>query len=574
MQLSRAATVAVLALGGAACSDHTLATAPTGSTVAPAYSLTPNTGTAGSISSAAASGQCMDVVNISQSAGAGLQLWNCSGGVNQQWTWQSDKTIRVYGGTMCLDTSGGLSANGTPVMIWPCTGAPSQLWTASAAGEIKGVNGMCLDATNFGTSNGTPLQIWSCGGGSNQKWANTTGGTGIAAPPPAPVLVGTPVYPGQSIQAAVNAAPAGTTFILKSGTHVQQTVIPKAGDVFHGEPGTVLDGQGRTQWAFRGYAGTGWVNNVTIRGMKITNYAPPFQDGAISGGSAPGNATVGWVVDSNEVSYSGYFGIRVGDRMRVTNNNVHHNYVSNISGAGNYVLVENNEIAWGNYSRTGDLNFESGGTKWTLTDSLVIRGNYVHDNQGVGLWTDEGNIHTLIENNRVDNNACEGIFREKSYDAVIRNNTVTNNGWRDPRGNAWLWNAGIGIAASPNVEIYGNTVSGNFNGITGIQQSRGSGPYGAYLVQNLYVHDNTITQTTPQTGYSPTHADVAAGLVEDDGGSGIFNGRNNRFVHNIYYLHRIAANVSPGFEFQGWKTDPQWQGLGMDTNSTFYRNAP
>ena len=570
MQLFRAATVAVLAAFASACSETTSPTAPAGVPSAPAFSLTAATGTTGPISSGAASGQCVDVVNISHTSGARTQLWNCSGGVNQQWSWQSDNTIRVYAGALCLDLAGGQSANGTAVIVATCTGQASQQWTASSAGEIKGLNGMCLDATNFGTANGTLLQVWSCGGGTNQKWANSV--SGAAAAPP--VLVGTPVYPGQSIQAAVNANPAGTTFILKSGTHVQQTVIPKQGDVFHGEPGTVLDGQGAAQWAFRGYSNNGWVNGVTIRALKITNYAPPFQDGAISGGSAPGNGSVGWVVDSNEVSYNGYFGIRIGDRMQVTNNNVHHNAVSNISGAANGVLVQNNEIAWGNYRRTGDLNFESGGTKFTLTDSLVLRGNYVHDNQGVGLWTDEANIHTLIENNNIVNNACEGILREKGYDAVIRNNTITGNGWNDPRGNLWLWNAGIVIAASSNVEIYGNVVSGNLNGITGIQQNRGSGPYGTYLVQNLYVHDNTITQTVSQVGGNPPHADAAAGLVEDDGGTGIFSGRNNRYMHNTYYLHRIATNVSPGFEFQGWKTDPQWQALGMDTNGTFYRNAP
>lgn len=571
MRVFAAASAALLACVASACSDTNAPTAPAPGS-SPAFALSSAAGTAGTIASTFATGKCLDVINASRTPGTRVQIWSCGSGGNQQWTWPGDGTIRVYGGTMCLDANNATGNNGDDVIVWSCTGGGNQQWSVTAAGEIRGINGKCLDIRNISNADGARIQLWTCSGGANQKWDNS-GASRAPAAAPAPVA-GTAVYPGQSIQAAVNAAPGGTTFILKAGTHTRQTVVPKAGDVFVGETGTVLDGQNATKWAFRGYSGAAWVNNVTIRGLKITNYAPPFQDGAISGGNAPGNATVGWVVDGNEVSYSSYFGIRVGDRMRVTKNHVHHNLVSNISGAGNHVLVENNEIAWGNYKRTGDLNFESGGTKFTLTDSLVLRGNYVHDNQGVGLWTDEANIHSLIENNRIDHNACEGILREKGYSAVIRNNAITNNGWSDPRGNAWLWNAGIVIAASPDVEIYGNTVSGNFNGITGIQQSRGSGPHGAYVVQNLYVHDNTITQTTAQAGYSPVRADVAAGLVEDDGGSGIFTTRNNRFVHNTYYLHRIAANVSPGFEFQGWRTDPQWKSLGMDTNGTFYRNAP
>ena len=60
------------------------------------------------------------------------------------------------------------------------------------------------------------------------------------------------ISPGQSIQAAVNSHPEGTTFLLKAGVFRNQTVVPKSGDVFIGEKGAVLDGGGRT--AFAGFA--------------------------------------------------------------------------------------------------------------------------------------------------------------------------------------------------------------------------------------------------------------------------------------------------------------------------------
>jgi len=54
----------------------------------------------------------------------------------------------------------------------------------------------------------------------------------------APVII----QSGQSIQAAVNANPAGTTFNIKAGLYRGQAVSPKDGDVFIGEPGAILNG--------------------------------------------------------------------------------------------------------------------------------------------------------------------------------------------------------------------------------------------------------------------------------------------------------------------------------------------
>jgi len=112
------------------------------------------------------------------------------------------------------------------------------------------------------------------------------------------------------------------------------------------------------------------------------------------------------------------------------------------------------------------------GSKFAFTSNLVVRGNLVHHNLGNGLWTDINNIHTLYENNVVRDNWGQGIFHEISYDAIIRNNTVRRNGFG--RGRDWHYGAGIMVADSPNVEVYGNIVVNNFDGIIGIQQDRGS----------------------------------------------------------------------------------------------------
>ena len=48
--------------------------------------------------------------------------------------------------------------------------------------------------------------------------------------------------PGANIQAAVNANPGGTAFVLNAGLYRMQTVTPKGGDSFTGKAGADLNG--------------------------------------------------------------------------------------------------------------------------------------------------------------------------------------------------------------------------------------------------------------------------------------------------------------------------------------------
>ncbi|NUR59933.1 MAG: GDSL family lipase [Catenulispora sp.] len=120
-----------------------------------------------------ASGRCVDVPGATQTLGTQVQLWDCIGGTNQQWTATSAGELRVYGSD-CLDAYGQGTTAGTKVAIWSCNGQTNQQWRLNADGSITGVqSGLCLDATGGGTANGTPLQLWYCSGQSNQKWTRS-----------------------------------------------------------------------------------------------------------------------------------------------------------------------------------------------------------------------------------------------------------------------------------------------------------------------------------------------------------------------------------------------------------------
>ena len=116
------------------------------------------------------SGRCVDVPNSSQTGGTQVQLYDCNGNTNQQWTYTAAGELRVYGGD-CLDANAQGTSPGTKAIIWPCNGQANQHWNINANGTITGVqSGLCLDATGASTANGTPIELWTCNGGSNQQW--------------------------------------------------------------------------------------------------------------------------------------------------------------------------------------------------------------------------------------------------------------------------------------------------------------------------------------------------------------------------------------------------------------------
>jgi parallel beta-helix repeat protein len=374
--------------------------------------------------------------------------------------------------------------------------------------------------------------------------------------PSAPDLASTgtqvTITPGQSIQAKVNSYPAGTQFLLKAGTYYNQRIVPKSGNAFIGEPGAILDGKNSTKYAIE-RGNRPYPNNVLIKGLIIQNYAPPEQQGAIlAGGPQPDQNTTGWVVQNCEVRNNATGGIRTGDKTQVLGNFVHHNGQLGIMGSGDSVLVQDNEISYNNYKNLYPFGIALGGGKFVNTRWLTVRGNRVHDNQGNGLWTDIGNRYALIENNVVEANSGAGIMHEISYDATIRNNTARKNGFA--RG--WVTGAGILISASANVEVYGNTVTGNKQGIVGIQQNRvHAGVDYSTNLKNLNVHDNTVQVPTGGVSGISSISNLS------------FTSRNNRYVHNSYDM---GTDTKPFTWMSSKRTKAQWQGYGNDVNGTFF----
>ena len=340
---------------------------------------------------------------------------------------------------------------------------------------------------------------------------------------------------GVGLQGLVDSNPPGTTFLLESGVHRNLEIASKEGNVFVGELGAVMDGGGTTTYAFQND-----VDNVTISGLTIQNYGNPAQHGVIDTGGS------GWKVIGNEIRFNAGAAINIrGDGYLIEGNHIHHNEQIGILGRGAGGRVINNEIAFNNPNDRFEMDWEAGGTKFLHSTNLYIAYNLVHDNHGAGLWTDLNNYQTVFEHNTVRDNYGPGILHEISYDAVIRNNIVTNNAHQ-------FYVGGILVANSSNVEVYDNTVTGNDGGIVGIQDDRGSGPRGEFATTGLNVHDNTIAYTTGWTG------------VRVNSGTNVTQTGTITFNHNTY----TTANITrPFFWDNNEQTIQQWTNLGHDTNN-------
>ncbi len=306
-----------------------------------------------------------------------------------------------------------------------------------------------------------------------------------------------------------------------------------------------------TRHAFEGNA-----KNVTIQGLVIEKYSNPTQEGAIHPleGDREGGLGENWRVRNNEIRLNHGFGIRTGHQMLISHNHIHHNGQLGIGGSGNGILVENTEIA---HNNTQGYNFrnEAGGLKLVRTDGVILRSNYVHHNVGPGLWLDVDNVNIIYEGNRLFANRGMGIFHEKGYEAVIRNNIAEENGFGFP---TWLMGGGIVVSASSNVEIHGNTVRNNADGIGVVQGTDKSGSRGPFVTENVFVHDNRIVMTDGESGLAVKAQDTS-----------FFTGRNNRFERNSYVL------IGPKKQFFRWlnalQTEEDWRNAGLDTGGSFSR---
>jgi hypothetical protein len=284
---------------------------------------------------------------------------------------------------------------------------------------------------------------------------------------------------------ATQSQPPGTTFWLAPGTHTLGTgefgqVVPKDRDTYIGAPGAILDGQKLNRYAFTQHA-----VGVTIATLTVQNF------GVVGGNHDEGvvnhDAGAGWTVHGLTIQGSSGAGLFVGSHDVIEDNC--------LQGNGQYgfsmfdpqgitdITIRHNEVVGNNADdwekRIAQCGCSGGGKFWDVRGAKIVD-NWIHDNKGVGLWADTNDVAFDIEGNYIDNNASEGIIYEISYNALIRNNTITRNalvkgrefearGDNFPVAALYISESGGDARVDPRyptLEISGNNFADNWGGVT------------------------------------------------------------------------------------------------------------
>ena len=344
----------------------------------------------------------------------------------------------------------------------------------------------------------------------------------------------------------------------------------------------------RLELSFVPAAFQGTTDDVVITKLVIERFANYAQWGAIMAERISSSHTFGerWIIASNEVRQNHGVGIRAGSGAWIVDNFIHHNGQLGVSSFGpGMTRIESNEISNNNYAGYSQ-GWEAGGGKFFRTDGLLVRSNFVHHNIGAGLWTDIDNVNTVYEYNIVEYNSGSGIFHEISYDAIIRFNVSNNNGVGiGDRSYAYVFGAGILVANSSFVIVHDNVVQSNWNGIVGLQQTRGDGALGPWVLRGLHVFNNRVSMSLHVDGIDGNgHKGVAAvsGVVQDHGDGEVFREEyGNRFESNHYEVGdldvRHFAWGNSWLVFEDWQQCAGqvglWAGCQQDASGSISRTS-
>ena len=218
-----------------------------------------------------------------------------------------------------------------------------------------------ISSSTSGASYGGGFKAEGEAAGGSKAAAATGRIKSVAGPAPTNVVV---VKDGESIQAAVKAAPAGTIVRVMPGTYHETVYIDKdniriIGVIEEGRR-AVLDGQKKLNDAIL-YSG----NNFVVENLEIRNY---------KGNGIMGQAGNNFEIRNNVVVDTGVYGIfpQLGQ-----NGIVEHNVVSGIADAAIYVGMSDNIHVAHN-----DVFDSVAGIEIENSRHCIVENNYVHNNTG------------------------------------------------------------------------------------------------------------------------------------------------------------------------------------------------
>ena len=354
------------------------------------------------------------------------------------------------------------------------------------------------------------------------------------------------VYPGESIQDAIDAADPNDTIIVHAGAYPEQLYISK--------PLTLRAAEGENVEIMPPEAvlNTYEVTYDIPDGTKTRTFAPLII--IVEEGETASSVVIeGFIIDGNhELLNRGY---------QTTGDPIYVGVVyANFDGT-----IRNCEIR--NFRPEPEQTdlFNNGFAIWVVGYSeVVIEGNYIHDYGWMGIVVDgitNGETVTIIDNTITGwgptiQTGQNGIQVSRGAHVKILSNTITGNAYTGPD---W-WASGI-IFFDAEGEVIGNAITDNQVGVDGMGD-----------VTAIYINFNNI--------YGNTHSGqtICAGVCNE--GEGSLNAMHNWWGDpegpTVEEFPKSGDAVYGDVEFTPWLTaplTPDPDGTGVIASSQFGRDT-
>lgn len=349
------------------------------------------------------------------------------------------------------------------------------------------------------------------------------------------------------------------------------------------DAGTIVVGSdptgARAEFSREGYAfatdAATETASVVIHNLTIEKFGTQAQRAAVGAEDSNGgwqqaadpatDPSGGWTITNNLVRWNHAGGIYAGTGSLVARNIVVDNGQVGIKAAGSGARIEHNEVARNNTIGFQRL-WEAGGLKFWNARNLTVTGNWIHHNDGSGLWADYAREGMVVSGNVAEANTDSGINIEMTIGTQVVGNLVIGNDIGD-RDNPGYWSGGIFLYNTPLAQVRGNVLRDNVGGVIVQVQERGCidpvetqgaglclGDAPSGTTTGVVVEGNDITMTEGVTGMIviassdfPPYAEQPASFAE-----AAYAEPAARFVGNLYRGTGYESDDGPDDQY----TDP------------------
>jgi hypothetical protein len=334
-----------------------------------------------------------------------------------------------------------------------------------------------------------------------------------------------PIFPGQSIQAAIEAAPPGARFCLRNGLYRMQLARPKRGQQFYGEGNAVLNGsrvianftREGEYWVAEGQESRSRRQGHCMKASPTCGFPETlFIDGV----------PLTRVLHKAELGPGGFFVEPMTARLYLAESPEGRTVelamaAFGFGGGASDVLISNLVLEkFASPAQRGAIDAQVG-TGWTIENCEIRWSSGAGISVGKGTTVRECNIH---------HNGQIGITGAGDNIRIERNRIVANN----TRGFSFGWEAGgAKISLADGVQFRGNTVLDN----------RGPGLWCDGDCRNVIYEDNLVERN------------VDAGIFHEISFNAVI--RNNTLRHNgmgsdgWFWGNDITIAASEGADIYG-----------------------